>query len=218
MLALTISGISASYSATLITATPPSGPAPYTLQDLTIGDLFTVGSSDLSVTNLGMFVNTPTQVVTGATEVVSLWSYGSGGTLGAQLAQVTFTAGTSTAGDVNNFLYQSLPSTVTLSANTNYLIGEYFASNNPSVASGGDQFFDLSSPIALSPDVSATVSGFYFAGITGTPSYQGSNGYVAANFQYELAVVPEPQIWAMFLGGFGVLMGLQRFRRGQQGT
>ena len=53
-----------------------------------------------------------------------------------------------------------------------------------------------------------TAGGTYTAG--GSPS---GTGPVTANFQYTVAAVPEPQTFAMLLGGVAAFFGYQRMRR-----
>lgn len=172
----------------------------------TIGAVFTVGSSNLSVTSLGFhdIGNTGSLASNGdglqGSHAVGIWN----NTTGALVASATIQSGTSSALIVD-YRYETLGSTVTLTAGQAYTIGAMMGSgdfyisansaNNFTVATGatgGVSVYDSDALMSTRP----TLNG----GLT--------NRWGPANMQF--TVVPEPS--AALLGGLGILALLRRRR------
>jgi len=168
----------------------------------TLGTTFTVGSQDLLVTSLGIW--NPTSISRPALTTahdVGLWN-STGTTL---LGSVSIPAGGGTS--VGNFLYVTLGSSVTLTANQTYRLGAvYFVDAQNIVDYSPSQAGNFSS------DVSNPLASYAVGGTLAAPiNTVGPGSYVGANLQY--TAVPEPSTWALLAFSLTSVMVLRRRRR-----
>lgn len=160
----------------------------------TVGLVFTVGGSNLSVTALG-FQDSLDNGLTSSHEV-GLWD-----STGNLIASVTVPSGTS--GTLSgNYRYAAI-SAVTLIANQQYTIGAQ-------VFNGGDAWTDSGAGAGLSISTDVTAGGDRFmTGGFARPTTDGAGHdlrWGPGNMQY--SVVPEPGV--ALLGGLGALALLRR--------
>lgn len=163
----------------------------------TAGGLIYGGSNTLTLSN--------TNTYTGTTSV-------NGGTLA--LTGVNTTLG---SGNVS-----VLATAITLSIATG-VSNAISDSANLSLAGGGSAGIADNGYITLGSGISEKVGGLTLAGIAQAAGTYGSTLSAATNKNDEyfsgtgvinnLATVPEPATWVMLIGGVGILLGLQRFRR-----
>lgn len=168
------------------------GTSPYMM-----GYRFTVGSSQLAVTSLGMFdsVFSTNQQGLFESHQVGLWN--SSGTL---LASVTVGAGT-TVPLTNAFRYVQLASSVLLTPGQSYTIAAAFttsyASNTNADLTRGLTGSEATSAISSLVSFNAGVYGAFGFGL---PNTDFSDALVAANAQF--SVVPVPS--GVILAGLGI--------------
>ncbi|HEY1377403.1 MAG TPA: DUF4082 domain-containing protein [Gemmataceae bacterium] len=168
--------------------------------DGTGGYGFTVGSSPLVVTRLGLW----DQGGNGLTESheVGLWT--AGGTL---LGSVTVPAGTGGT-LIGQFRYADLGPSLVLSAGQTYVLGAHYPT--PADPFRLDNNTDM--PSLFSGDATyeqpRSNGGFNFPNPT-----LGTFAYVGPNLEYVVAAVPEPS--GLLLAGFGAmsLLGYHRHRK-----
>ncbi|MHB9132788.1 MAG: type II secretion system protein [Armatimonadota bacterium] len=133
-----------------------------------VGYYFTVGDSPITITQLGRIF------VTGNSQSHTLMIVKTTGWTAAAQATITMVAGTN-----NTFQWVTLPSPVTLTANTQYA----FISSE---TVGGDQWYESG---AITPKPGITVNGACYGGappaVPGSLNggSGGSNGYVYPNFK-----------------------------------
>lgn len=161
----------------------------------TAGYTFTLANS-VSVTRLGLWDYAADGLQSAVP--VTIWN-GSG----AVLATATVPTGT-TAGEINQYLYVTLATPVTLPAGT-YTIGGYITNYSDAALYG------LST---ITGATGITYGASREAGGTAMPvgdNINLSNSYFGPNFQFTNAV-PEPSAWAVVAAGTG-LLGLTLRRR-----
>jgi len=170
-------------------------PAPFT-----IGYAFTVGSNNLTVTSLGIWDRNSDGLA--QSHDVGLWTTG-----GSLLGSVTVPSGNATT-LIGQFRYNTLSSSVTLTANTTYKIGAFYA------AGGGDAYIEAVNNSTYDTNFSSVGPGWYIqASSLQFPDAPGSGiGYIGPNAQF--TAVPEPSTWAMllFVGGLTSMVVLRRRR------
>lgn len=133
---------------------------------LIAGMVFTVGSSGITVTDLGRWI------ISGNSQAHTIYLSTSGGTV---LGSGAINAAGSTAG---TFAYVHLATPISLTAGTTYLIGS-------SETGGGDTWYDASTtPNFTTTAAAGTVdAAFEYAGTWYTGGSPGS-GFVPCNFKY----------------------------------
>lgn len=163
----------------------------------TIGTLFTVGASGLSVTSLGIW----DEGANGLTDshAVGLWD--STGTL---LGSVTVPSGT--GGTLSNsFRYAALGTPVTLTAGQSYTLGAYYANGS------ADRYRTNSTTPTFSTDVSSPFARWILNSSLVRPTNTAlGEAYVGPNLEY--GVIPEPATWALFAAGLSTILVLRRRR------
>jgi hypothetical protein len=193
--AITLSSPSLSQGAVLMTegtAVAVAANANYT-----VGTQFTVGTSDLSVTSLGIWDESQDGLA--VSHDVGLWN--SGGTL---LGSVTVPSGTG-GSLVGSFRYIALGLPVTLTAGQSYTLGATYALNS------ADKYRPNSSTPVFSSDVSSPASRWVTSATLARPTSTASGfAYVGPNLQY--SVIPEPTTWALLAAGLMTVMVLRRRR------
>jgi YVTN family beta-propeller protein len=133
-----------------------------------VGMSFTVGSSPVTVSGLGrMFAPGDTGSHTVKIVTASNSQNLSGGSVTISMA----------GGTPGSFVYASLPSTVTLNANSTY----YILSQE---TSGGDQWYDMNTTITTTTVASETGSVYSGDGVTYSPNGSAGQAYVPVDFVY----------------------------------
>lgn len=102
---------------------------------------------------------------------------------------------------------------VLLAAGQSYLAGGFIggagdaiirftdATTDPAISLGSTRFSPVDDPAVLTPPTGTQGDGF-------------DDGYFGPNFNGTTAAVPEPMTWALMIGGFAMVGGMARRRRG----
>lgn len=171
----------------------------YTNGSWSFGTIFTVGSDNVTVNSLGAFDAGKNGFASGAIQVGIFEE--SSRTL---LASTNVLSSDSLFGD---YRYSTISSLNLTSGNKYRLVA----------VSGSDSY----SFYGTTYDTSAfTINGYqYGSGTTLSQSFGGPNtesDYGMANFQFNVAAVPEPETYAMLLAGFGLIGAAVKRRKAKQ--
>lgn len=166
-----------------------------------VGYEFSVGSSSLSVSALGFY--DVGGISLADSHQVGLWT-----ATGDLLATATVPSGVNTL--LDGFAFQTLTTPVTLSANTNYVLGAYWPTTADRVYAntlpGTDPAFSEATLVGSRVSSAMGATGFAF------PSQgNGADGvsWIGANLEY--SAIPEPSAYAAILGA--VAFGFAAVRR-----
>lgn len=199
-IAFTVFGITSSQAAAFITS-PGNGSITDFNFGITVGSTFTVGSSNLSATSLGIWDENGDGFV--ASHDVGIWDSSS-----MLIATVTIPSGTS-ATLVGEFRYIDLVSPVILTQGQSYHIGAFFGPNpdTDTFRSNGGTGVTFSSDF--------NTIGYGYAGGSSLADFTvtgaGANPYVGPNLQY--TAVPEPATAMLFMVGGATWFLLRRKRQ-----
>ena len=171
----------------------------------TIGETFTVGATAISVTDLGVWDKFPDGLADA--HPVTIWNAG-----GTSVASATVPSGT-TGALIGEYRYTSLPSPVTLSANTTYIITAYYPTSNDGLPA-----FTSTSNITSATGVSYGAARGRLDNAFPTADFFNRPEYVNANFVFtgSASATPEPGVTALLTGLSVVGTGIfarRRFRR-----
>lgn len=171
----------------------------------TFGYEFTVGSQDISVNALGIWDSSAGVGLIDSHDV-GLWD-----AFGLLLTSVTIPSGNSSTLSASGFWYEPISGSVTLYANTTYVLGAKYPVTAPSIDTGVALATTTSDPEITLGDARRTSSmTFDFPDVI----VGGLNdGYFGPNMDY--TVVPEPATWSLL--GLG-LLALVRSRRLHRST
>jgi hypothetical protein len=167
--------------------------------DSTYGWKFTVGSSPISVTQLGFFD-------VGLNGLFDSHQIGIWDTSGTLLVQATVPAGT--AGDLIGAYRFTLVSDTTLSANTSYLIGAHSLLPN-------DTAIAFDAPQTYASEINYQSASYFGGSGFGAPatSYGAAHGVFGPNFQFVNAI-PESEHYSLMAGaGLIVLFAVRKALR-----
>jgi hypothetical protein len=170
----------------------------------TIGNLFQVGATALTINSLGV-QDAGGDSFGNASVDVGIWD-----TSGALLASTTVTSADALgAGD---YRYASI-SDLTLAAGDEYRIGAFVGTGSVPFLDGGS---NITGPFSSgNSDITLVEADFDASGSFADPTSSSDNSSLErwgpANAL--VAAVPEPGTWAMLLVGGCLLLGVQRWRR-----
>jgi hypothetical protein len=158
----------------------------------TFGWTFTVGSTNLQVSGLGVWDNNQDGLL--VPHQVGIW--GSAGLV----SSVTVEAGTA-APLVGEYRVESLPAPVILTSGSTYTIGAFYQND--------DAYHGVTStgPV-IAPEISGVEARYEVSGSMVQPTETlapGNPPYVGPNFEF--TPIPEPETWTLVLAGIAVFMG-----------
>jgi len=182
-------------ASSVILATPVLAATAFTLTSTSdfrnsswsFGEIFTVGSSNITVNSLGAYDAGGDGFVTAGGIPVGIFRESDG----ALLASTNVTGSDPL---IANFRYQAISSLV-LVANTSYRV----------VAVNRDDLYNIATAFTVDPAITRTGYGYCnTTSLTSCNNIGGSERVWMANFQFN-GGVPEPATWALMIVGFGLV-------------